>query len=84
MELVKEPVPVPSVVCEPEITGLAAVDQQIPRAVTAASPPAVTLPPEEAVVVVMDEAAVVVTVGGLTSVVNCRSVPYEVPFVLVA
>ena len=62
---VKEPVPLPSVVCEFEIVGLVEVLQQTPRAVTAHPPVAVTLPPpvaEVARIAVIDD---VVTVGSV-------------------
>jgi hypothetical protein len=84
IELVKAPVPVPSVVWLPVAIGLAAVDQHTPLAVTDAPPSAVTLPPEEAVVDNIDVGVVVVTVGKAVSVVNWRSLPYAVPPVLVA
>ena len=69
MELVKIPVPVPSVVLvDNAMVGLAVVAQQTPRAVTVAPPSATTLPPPEAVVVVMDDKEVVVTVGNAVDV----------------
>ncbi|MBK7479096.1 MAG: hypothetical protein IPI69_04715 [Bacteroidales bacterium] len=61
--LENEPVPLPSVVLEPDIVGFAEVPQQTPLAVTSAPPSSVTLPPETAVVVVTPLAAVVVTTG---------------------
>ena len=64
MELVKIPVPEPSVVWLPVIVGFIEVFQQIPRAVTAEDPADVTFPPEVAVVIVTELAAVVVTTGG--------------------
>ena len=51
--LIKDPVPVPSVVLKFAIVGFAAVFQQTPRAVTAAPPSVVILPPLVAVVPVM-------------------------------
>jgi len=75
MELLKLPVPVPSVVWSPAIVGLADVFQHTPRAVTGAPPSAVTLPPLTAVVCVMDDAAVVLTVGGFVEVVKLFSEP---------
>jgi len=78
MELVKVPVPVPSLVLAVNaVVGFADVLQHTPRAVTVAPPSAVTLPPLVAVVCAMEEAAVVVTVGamGLVVVVNIRSLP---------
>jgi hypothetical protein len=63
-ELVKVPVPEPSVVWLAVMSGLAVVAQQTPRAVTDEPPWAVTFPPAVAVVAVIAEAAVVVTVGG--------------------
>jgi hypothetical protein len=77
MLLVKLPVPLPSVVWLPAVVGLADVDQQTPKAVTAAPPSLLTVPPEAAEVAVMLDAAVVVTVGktGATPVVKVRSSP---------
>ena len=63
MELVKIPVPDPSVVWLLEIVGLTRVLQQTPRAVTVDPPEDVTLPPDVAEVVDIDVAAVVVTVA---------------------
>jgi hypothetical protein len=74
-ELVNEPVPEPSVVCDAVKSGLAVVAQHTPRAVTEASPWEVTLPPPVAVVAVMEEGVAVVTVGRFIVVVNCRSLP---------
>ena len=70
MELIKTPVPVPSVVWFPVATGFTVVAQHTPRAVTVAPPSAVTFPPEEAVVERMDAGVVVVTVGKAARVVN--------------
>jgi len=81
----KLPDPVP-----PEITlsvkeGDAVVDQQMPRAVTGASPSLVIFPPETADEDVIEETDVVVSVGiTATLVVNDNSFPYEVPIAFVA
>ena len=75
MELVKFPVPVPSVVWLSDMVGLAEVLQQTPRAVTAAPPASVTLPPLDAVIEVILETAVVVTVGTTALVVKVTSFP---------
>jgi hypothetical protein len=83
MELVKIPVPDPSVVWLFAVVGLGEVLQHTPLAVTEAPPSAVTFPPDEAVVEAMDVGVVVVTVG-VVRVVKDRSLPYEVPTVLVA
>ena len=77
IELVKVPVPEPSVVCKPVATGLAVVAQQTPRAVTTEPPSVVTLPPEEAVEPVIPVTAVVVTTAPPGTKV--RSVPLVVP-----
>ena len=64
MELVKIPVPVPSVVLVGKaMVGFAVVLQQTPRAVIAAPPSAVTLPPPAALAIVIAVIEVVVTVG---------------------
>ena len=75
IELVKLPVPVPSVVLLLEIVGLADVPQQTPLAVTTAPPPEVTFPPLEALVEVIEDTAVVVTVGAVAEVVKDTSLP---------
>ncbi len=75
IELVKVPVPVPSVVWLPDVVGLAEVLQHTPLAVTAAPPASVTFPPLAAVVAVMSETAVVVTVGATAFVVKVTSFP---------
>ena len=62
-ELVKTPVPIPSVVWLLATVGFADVLQQTPRAVTAPPPSDVTLPPPAAVAAVTDDGTVVVTVG---------------------
>jgi len=59
IELVKLPVPVPSMVLLSLVVGFSDVLQQTPRAVTAAPPSDVTLPPLEALVVVFEDTAVV-------------------------
>ena len=79
IELVKFPVPVPSVVWLSAVVGLTEVLQHTPRAITAAPPSEVILPPLAAVVEVMLEIAVVVTVGTMARVVKVTSSPYEVP-----
>jgi hypothetical protein len=61
--LVKLPVPLSSVVCDPEIVGLAVVPQHTPRAVTAAPPSFEIRPPEVAELTVIFVTAVVVNVG---------------------
>jgi len=75
IELVKMPVPDPSVVLLLLVVGFTEMLQQTPRAVTDTPPSAVTSPPLEAVVMVIDDAAVVVTVGVAVEVVNVRSPP---------
>ena len=75
MELVKVPVPVPSVVWLSDVVGLAEVLQQTPLAVTAAPPASATFPPLDAVVEVILEIAVVVTVGTTAFVVKVTSFP---------
>ena len=63
MELVNEPIPLPSVVCESLIVGLGLVLQQTPLAVIADPPSDVIFPPLSALVVVTFVTAVVVIVG---------------------
>lgn len=63
MELVKTPVPVPSLVLLSEIVGFWIVLQHTPRAVIAAPPEAVILPPEAAEEDVIAETADVVNTG---------------------
>ena len=65
MVLVKVPLPVPSVVFESEMVGLAVVLQQTPRAIMDAPPSEVIFPPLVAVVVEMELNAVVVTKGAV-------------------
>jgi len=60
--LANRPVPVPSVVFESEIVGLAVVLQQTPLTVTDAPPSEVIFPPEKALVCVISLIDVVVTV----------------------
>jgi len=62
-ELVKLPVPVPSVVLLLEIVGAVEVFQHIPRAVNVEPPSLVTLPPDIAAAGVIAEMTFVVTVG---------------------
>jgi hypothetical protein len=70
------PVPGPSVVLEPVITGFAVVAQQVPLAVTAPPPSDVIFPPAVAVVKVIAVALVVVSVGAtIAAVVNEISFP---------
>ena len=63
MELVNDPVPVPSAVWLSDIVGSGEVLQQIPLAVTVASPSEVTFPPLAAEFADMEYTGVVVTVG---------------------
>jgi len=69
MELVKLPVPVPSVVLLSVIEGFGLILQQTPRAVTPDPPSDVMLPPLLAEVEVTEVNAVVVKTGKLTVVV---------------
>jgi hypothetical protein len=83
--LTKTPVPVPSVVFELRVVGLAVIAQQTPLAVTVPPPSAVIFPPETAVVRPIEVTAVVVRVATPTEVVtNETSLPYAVPAMLVA
>jgi hypothetical protein len=82
--LVKLPVVVPSVECEPVIEGFVVVPQQIPLTVIKVPPLEVIVPPETAVVKVIEVTAVVVRVGRVAVVANERSFPYAVPALLVA
>ena len=75
IELVKVPVPAPSVVWLSDVVGLAEVLQHTPLAVTATPPTSVTFPPLVAVAEVMFETAVVVTVGATAFVVKVTSFP---------
>ena len=81
---VKAPVPVPLDVVLSAVVGLGDVLQHTPRAVTAAPPSDVTLPPLSAEVEVILETTVVFTVGSTAAVVNIKSLPYDVPTLLVA
>ena len=80
MELVKLPVPVPSVVWLLLVVGFCEVLQQMPLAVMLAPPSEVMLPPPVAVVWVMLLTLLVVTVGKLAVVVKLTSLPYEVSY----
>ena len=75
MELVKLPVPVPSVVLLFAVVGLADVLQQTPLAVIEAPASDVTFPPLDALVEVIEDIAEVVTVGAVVEVVKVRSLP---------
>jgi hypothetical protein len=63
MWLVKVPVPVPSTVCKPAISGVEDRLQQVPRAVISALPSKVIVPPQVAVVVRMLVTTAVVNAG---------------------
>ena len=86
IELVKLPVPLPSVV-KPILfsnVGFGDVFQQTPLAVTVAPPSEVTFPPlvaELEVILLIEE---VVTVGRSAKVVKFTWFPYEVPRLFVA
>ena len=67
MELVNEPVPVPSVVLLSAVVGLALVLQQTPLAETAAPPSLVIFPPLVAVVVAISDTATVAATVGLAA-----------------
>ena len=77
IELVKLPVPVPSVVLLSETVGSADVLQHTPLAVTEPPPSDVTFPPLDALVDVTEDIPVVVTVGAVAEaeVVKVRSLP---------
>jgi hypothetical protein len=76
MLLVKDPVPVPSVVLLFVRSGLAVVAQHTPLAVIVPPPSEVTFPPDTAVVDVMEVTAVVVTTAPVTGrVVTVCSLP---------
>ena len=68
IELVKVPVPVPSVVLLSLVVGLADVLQHTPLAVTEAPPSEVTFPPLDALFWVIDDTGVVLTVRDVVSV----------------
>jgi hypothetical protein len=78
------PVPVPLLAWLFDVVGLWLVPQQIPRSVTLAPPVAVTLPPPVAEVWVMLVTWLVVTVGKPAVVVKLTSLPYAVPWLLMA
>ena len=59
IELENDPVPLPSVDFDPEVTGVCDVLQQIPRDVIADPPSRVIFPPPDAVVAPVNVAAVV-------------------------
>lgn len=63
MELLKLPIPLPSVDFESEVVGVCEVLQQIPRAETAAPPSLKTVPPPDAVVEVNAAKVAVETTG---------------------
>ena len=74
--LTNEPVPVPLLVQLPVMSGLAAVPQQTPLALTVTPPSLVTVPPAVAGVEVIAVIDAVVTTGGPSGkVVNCTSLP---------
>lgn len=79
IELVKEPVPLPSVVLLFAVVGLELVLQQTPLAVTVPPPSEVPFPPLEAVVPVMELTEVVVTAGSAGAVVPPHQVAHDVP-----
>lgn len=86
-ELVNLPVPLLSDVQFPPMAGLSEVFQQTPLLVTLDPPSEMTLPPAVAEVVVIDlMGIVVITVGvvAAASVAKATSLPYDVPFELVA
>ena len=68
MELVKLPVPVPSVVLNPAVTGVGVVLQQTPRLVIAAPPSLEIVPPLVAVVEAIAETTEVVMVDNVALV----------------
>lgn len=73
--LVNEPPPVPSLVFESVMVGLAVVLQHIPRSVTITAQSPLMLPPENAEVKVIEEIPVVVTVGNTAPAVKEISLP---------
>ena len=75
MLLVKLPVAVPSLVCDPETDGLCDVLQQIPLVVTAEPPFDVIFPPAVEPVLVMPVAGRVVTDGKSARVVKLTLLP---------
>ena len=81
IELLKEPVPKPSLVLVLKvIVGLGEVLQTIPLADIVDPPSLVTVPPLRAVVVVILAAVVVVTDGSSALVVSVSSFVYRVDF----
>jgi hypothetical protein len=83
-ELINVPVPVPSIVFDPEIAGSCVVAQQTPRAVIDAPPSEVIFPSKVAVVEVNVTLPWVVRTGNAEFAVKLDSVPYAVPTLLVA
>jgi hypothetical protein len=85
MLLVKEPVPLPSVVLLLLMVGDEMVLQHTPRAVTDKVPAEVTVPPQVKLVWLILLISAVFTAGAIYArVVNVFSAPYEVPAELVA
>lgn len=75
MLLVKLPLAVPSVECEPVSDGLCEVPQHTPLATMVVPPFEEIFPPADAEVRVIPEAAVVDIDGGFTGVVKVSSLP---------
>ena len=75
IELVKIPIPVPSVVKLSAVVGFGDVLQQTPRAIIAPPPSYVTFPPLDAVVGVILEIGAVVIVGTTALVIKVTSSP---------
>ena len=73
--LVKLPLAVPSLVCDPVVEGLCEVLQHIPLVVTVDPPFEVILPPDVAAVRVIPETTDVVIVGITADVVKVLSFP---------
>jgi hypothetical protein len=84
MELVKTPVPVPSVVLLSAVVGFWLMLQHTPRAVTDVPPSKVILPPVLAEVEVTADTLMVVKTGATDSVLKETWLPYPVPATLVA
>ena len=80
--LANDPVPVPSDVWLPDISGSAVVAQHTPRAVIDDPPSVVTVPPETAEFMVMVVTVVVVTEAAPG--MNERSLPLDEPSLFVA
>jgi hypothetical protein len=74
MELVKAPVPVPSLVQVSAVVGVPEVFQQTPCSLTLPPPSEVTLPPEDALELVMEDADAVVTVGETAPMYRARAI----------